>query len=186
MEMDVKVNPSVLLRGDNWRQLREDLEKSMNTMMGQFVADLVATKGAGQYEIRASRRDSMTSDSMVWHFDARLVDGSRPGFPYPFWEEIPEWATFWTVSALGAIKLHELKPILVQQAGAWYSKGRSVILKEQVVIPIGIDWRTLCFERPVSMVTRIKDEAQAAHDKAYPPENESSWGAFGWLQKFIP
>lgn len=186
MEMNIKINPSAVIRGDNWRQLREELENSLNTAMGQFVADLIAAKGAGSYEIVAHRRDSMASDYVTWHFVARLQDGSRPGFPYPVWEEVDEWASHWTVSALGVVNLHELKPKMLQGSGMWYSKGRHAILKHPVEIPIGIDWRTLCFERPTSMVTRVKLEAQDARDKAYPPEDRSDWGAFGWLQKFIP
>lgn len=163
-------------------QASDEFEKSMNTMLGQFVADLIAAKGAGQYQIGVKLERDFASDYSTFVLDARLLDGSRPGFPYPVWENVPEWASFWTVGVTGRILIHEFKPQVLLGVDGWESRGRVAAL-ERVEVPIGIDWRTLCFERPTSVMLRNKLAVEDARQSLSEP---SGWGMFEAFRKFLP
>lgn len=183
MKAELRVHPRDFMADRH----REDWNKTMNALMGEFISDLIKVKGAGEYEVRVWMNHSLTSDYVTIYIDASQRGSTVPYYPYPYdWERAPKWANWRTVDGVGATIWHEAKPTLLADLGAWRSTHRIARANQVAVdIPVGIDWRSLCFERPESAVARLKMGTYIEEEPS-PTTNPNQWGLFEGLKRFIP
>lgn len=166
-------------------RLSEEFEKSMNVALANYVADLLAIRGAGDYQIVIFLERNLSSDRSIYHLAARDRDGARVNFPRtPDWDSLPDNVNWWTVSAVGQVVWHELEPTVLLEQGCWVSAGRMYV-RPALEIPLGIDWRTLRLERPTNTIARHKAMAAPA------PAQENSplakrWGILRTFGRLLP
>lgn len=183
MRAELRVHPMNFTSGRS----SEEWNRTVNALMGELISDLIKVKGAGSYKVVVRMDNSRLSDSVVIYVDASQGEPFVPHYPYSRdWEYAPRWANWWTASSLGITTWHESKPTFSAGYGEWQSDQRVARAGHvSIDIPVGIDWRTLCFERPESAVARLKMGTYTNDD---PPPNEDSgrWGFLEGLKKFIP
>lgn len=166
---------------------RDDWSKTLNALMGEFISDLVRIKGGGEYKVLVQMDRNLPTDYLVVYINASQGEGLVPYYPYAYdWERAPKWANWWTANCHGVTIWHEDKPSFSVDSGAWHSAHRITEASQKTIdIPLGIDWRTLCFERPESAVARIK-MGTYREDEPSPTTDPNRWGFFDGLRKFIP
>lgn len=162
----------------------DEFEKAMNLALGRFAADAVKMLGAGEFEV-VVHQQRYASDYMIFYFCVRDTNGHRMRLPYPQWDVIPDRYAFATVSAIGQMIYHELEPRREDEHGRWSSSGRMETATNLVAIPIGVDWRTLIFERPTSPVFRAVSAKKQEAQGVLSPESQG-WGFLSGLRKFLP
>lgn len=190
MEAKIKVNHRDLID----RQTSNRFEEGMNAVVAHFIADLISARGAGDYKVLLRRESYPAGDYIRFHITARLSDGSPVDVPYPNWERIPANYNWWTVDYDGGVTWHERKPEAHQTKTRWLgwisegAMGGPMDSSGTVSIPLGIDWRTLCFQRPEHLLATYDavEEPPHAERKADPDATGRGPGWLSSLRKFLP
>lgn len=162
-------------------KFQDEVANQLNGELARAIADEIRVRGGGEYRVSASMQRNLTSDSMRFVIHAHAIDEVKTPCPYN-WSALPRWAMYWTVSATGIVCLHEMEPVIFIHDGVWTSRGR---LREDgfVEIPIGIDWRTLCFERPGIAAAKREMVAAEAHEKLMQERTNGRWGILRAIRK---
>ena len=90
----------------------------------------------------------------------RRTEQPAPQGAMPSWDDAPEWAMWWAADAVGWAQWYMVEPYCDDGEGACWcpqsiegdlSKGiDSPEVDRRVIVPIGVDWRTLKRQRPTS------------------------------------
>lgn len=159
--------------------LRDKEAVERGQWFADFISDVLKVKGAGEYLIHFAMPPlNSPHDHVTFEIEACMIDTTRLNVPHPVWETLPSWANWWTVSATGKIRVFAEKPEVDKLGGMWWQPNQSkFLLAGNIDIPIGIDWRTLCFERPRHMLDRggplVPNEMAAKVPE--PPATATSW-----------
>jgi hypothetical protein len=169
----------------SYGSLHIEEDRIRGEFFANFVADIIQVRRAGEFVVAMAFPQHFTSDRVIFEVEARDKDGNALNIPYPVWDDLPKWAMWWTVSALGDVHVHAVKPELHDLGGAWRAKGTFVSAGLPIKIPLGVDWRTLCFERPLR-----KTLPNHGVDDSWPQTSqtptETAIPTQAWWQKLIP
>jgi len=75
----------------------------------------------------------------------RRTEQPAPRVPMPNWDDAPEWAMWWAVEPDDSANWFEREP---QKILSYWAEGGRIERNDFVIVPIGVDWRTLKRPRP--------------------------------------
>lgn len=175
-------------RPASYGSLHDDEARLRGEYMAAFIADVIQVRRAGDFVVVVAFPQHQTLDGFFMEVEARDKDGHALNVPYPTWEELPDWAMWWTASALGNVCIHVEKPELDYKGGIWWHPNNSKFAFRggPIEIPLGVDWRTLCFERPLrkTLPQPSRSETYPQSAQVYEPISEAQ--PISWWRRFVP